>query len=63
MPHVISMALAPVFFVIALGFVAGRVRTIDDHHVDKINALVMNFAPPASLFVATASAPANETGR
>jgi hypothetical protein len=44
MPHVILMAPAPIFFVMALGFVAGRMRAIDSHHVDEINALVMNFA-------------------
>jgi malonate transporter len=60
MPHVILMALAPIFFVMALGFVAGRMRAIDNHHVDELNALVMNFALPASLFVATASAPRSE---
>src|SRR5260221_6958336 len=60
MPHVILMALAPIFFVMALGFVAGRMRAIENHHVDALNALVMNFALPASLFVATASAPRSE---
>jgi malonate transporter len=54
MPHVIFMALAPIFFVMALGYVAGRTRTIDKHHVGEINALVRDFALPASLFVATA---------
>jgi malonate transporter len=60
MPHVILMALAPIFFVMALGFAAGRTRAIDNHHVVELNALVMNFALPASLFVATASAPRSE---
>jgi malonate transporter len=60
MPHVIFLALAPIFFVMALGFVAGRMRAIENHHVDELNALVMNFALPASLFVATASAPRSE---
>jgi len=55
MPHVIFMALAPIFFVMALGYLAGRTRTIDNHHVGEINALVMDFALPACLFVATAS--------
>jgi malonate transporter len=58
--HVILMALAPVFFVMALGFVAGRMHTIDNHHVGELNSLVMNFALPASLFMATASAPRSE---
>jgi malonate transporter len=60
MLHVIFMALAPIFFVMVLGFVAGRMRTIDNHHVGELNALVMDFALPASLFVATASDPRGE---
>jgi malonate transporter and related proteins len=60
MPHVILMALTPIFFVIVLGFVAGRMRAIDNHHVGEINAFVMNFALPASLFVATEAAPRTE---
>ena len=39
---------------------AGRLRIVDNHHVDGLNALVMDFALPASLFVATASAPRSE---
>jgi len=52
----IVMALVPVFFVLLLGFAAGRFRIVDGHHVDGLNALVMDFALPASLFAATASA-------
>jgi malonate transporter len=54
------MALAPVFFVMALGYAAGRWRALDNHHVSGLNSLVMNFAVPASLFAATASAPRSE---
>jgi malonate transporter len=57
MLHVILMALVPIFFVMALGYVAGRSRIIDNHRVGELNAFVMDFAVPASLFVATASAP------
>jgi len=57
MIEIIARALIPIFFVIALGFFAGRRRTIDNHHVGELNALVMQFALPASLFVATASTP------
>jgi malonate transporter len=56
MPDAILLALAPVFFVLALGYGAGRLRIVDNHQVDGLNALVMGFALPASLFVATASA-------
>ncbi len=60
MPQVIFTVLAPIFFVMALGYVAGRMRTIDNHHVGEINALVMDFALPASLFASTGSAPRRE---
>jgi malonate transporter len=60
MGSAILLALAPVFFVLALGYGAGRLRIVDSHHVDGLNAVVMNFALPASLFAATASAPRNE---
>ena len=51
-----ALALAPVFFVIALGYDAGRLRIVDNRQVDSLNALVMDFALPAALFAATASA-------
>lgn len=60
MSHAIVMALAPVFFVLLLGYAAGRFHIVDNHHVDGFNALVMNFALPASLFAATASASRNQ---
>jgi malonate transporter len=60
MPHVILTALLPIFFVMALGFVAGRTRRIDNHHVGEINALVMEFSLPVSLFAATASTPRSQ---
>jgi malonate transporter len=41
MSYVIVTALAPIFFVMALGFVAERMRTIDNHHVGEINALII----------------------
>ena len=56
MSNAIVMALAPVFFVLLLGHAAGKFHIVDNHHVDGFNALVMNFALPASLFAATASA-------
>ncbi|MBR1132188.1 AEC family transporter [Bradyrhizobium iriomotense] len=55
--NVILMALVPVFFVLLLGFVAGKARIVDNGRVEGLNALVMDFALPASLFAATASAP------
>lgn len=56
MTNAILLALAPVFFVMVLGYGAGRLRVVDNHQVDGLNAVVMDFALPASLFVATASA-------
>jgi malonate transporter len=61
MSHVILVALAPIFFVMALGYVAGRLHRIDNHHVADLNSLVMEFSLPAALFVATASTPSSET--
>jgi len=56
MSNAIVMALAPVFFVLLLGYAAGKLHIVDNHQVDGLNALVMDFALPASLFAATASA-------
>jgi malonate transporter len=55
MIDVLLNALVPIFAVMALGYLAGWIRDIDNHHVAELNALVMDFALPASLFVATAS--------
>jgi malonate transporter len=60
MTQLILLALGPIFFVMLLGYIAGKLRTIDNHHVGEINALVMDFVLPASLFVATASTPRAE---
>ena len=57
MIEILLNALVPIFAVMALGYFAGWIRDIDNHHVNELNALVMDFALPASLFVATASAP------
>jgi malonate transporter len=60
MTHTILLALAPIFFVMALGYAAGRLRIVDNRQVDGFNLLVMDFALPAALFAATASAPRRE---
>jgi len=60
MTHAILLALAPIFFVLILGFVAGRMRIVDNVNVDSLNKAVMDFALPASLFAATASAPRSQ---
>ncbi|WP_180899149.1 AEC family transporter [Martelella soudanensis] len=56
----ILLALVPVFFVLLLGYGAGRLKIVDNHHIEGLNVLVMTFAVPAALFVATASAPRAE---
>ena len=60
MLQVIIMMLAPIFFITMLGPLADRMRALDDHHVGKLDALVIDFALPASLFVATASSSRSE---
>jgi malonate transporter and related proteins len=52
----ILASLAPVFLVMALGYVAGRVKAFDNHNIGSLNALVMDFALPAALFTAMAQA-------
>jgi malonate transporter and related proteins len=52
---VLLNSLVPIFAIMGLGYFAGWIRDIDNHHVAEFNALVMDFALPASLFVATAS--------
>jgi malonate transporter len=55
MIDILLNSLVPIFAVMALGYLAGWIREIDNHHIAELNALVMDFALPASLFVATAS--------
>ncbi|UZK66306.1 AEC family transporter [Sphingomonas sp. M1-B02] len=57
MVEIIGHALVPIFFVIALGYIGGLRGRIDNHHVGELNTLVMDYALPASLFVATATTP------
>jgi malonate transporter len=55
----ITIALVPVFFVMGLGYFAGKKKIVDNLHVNSLNALLMTFALPMSLFVAMAQTPAN----
>jgi malonate transporter len=57
MVNAIVLALVPIFFVLALGYLAGRRGTVDNTHVGSLNTVVMSYAIPASLFAATASTP------
>jgi malonate transporter len=56
MSNAIVMALAPVFFVLLLGYAAGKLDIVDNHQLDGLNALVMDFALQASLFATMAVA-------
>ena len=60
MSRALLLALVPVFFVLALGYAAGRWKLADNTRIDSLNALVMVFALPASLFLATATAAREE---
>jgi malonate transporter len=56
MTSAILASLAPVFLVMALGYAAGRTKEFDNHNIDSLNSLVMDFALPAALFTAMAQA-------
>ena len=57
METMILNALAPVFFVMGLGYFAGRRRLVDNMNVANLNVLVMTFALPAALFTAISRTP------
>lgn len=57
MTAVLLDSLVPIFAVMGLGYFAGWIRDIDNTHVAELNALVIDFALPAFLFVATAATP------
>ncbi len=57
MIRTLANSLVPIFVVMALGYFAGWIRDLDNKHVAELNALVMDFALPASLLVATATTP------
>lgn len=49
--------LLPVFFVLGLGYVAGRAKKFDSDQRAGLNELVLDYALPAMLFVATVKTP------
>lgn len=51
MIRTLANSLVPIFAVMALGYFAGWIRDLDNKHVAELNALVMDFALPASLLV------------
>jgi malonate transporter len=50
--EIILNSLVPIFFGMALGYVGGWTRDVDNKHVAELNALVMDFAVPAAIFAA-----------
>jgi len=50
--EIILNSLVPIFFGMALGYVGGWTRDVDNKHVGELNALVMDFAIPAAIFAA-----------
>ncbi|MGV3344519.1 AEC family transporter [Enterobacteriaceae bacterium LUAb1] len=57
MTYVIVHALAPIFLIMLLGFLAGKANLVDNKNVSLLNVFVMDFALPAALFSATVQTP------
>ncbi|EOI5819884.1 AEC family transporter [Cronobacter malonaticus] len=57
MTYVIIHALAPIFVIMLLGFMAGKTKMVDNQNVALLNIFVMDFALPAALFSATVQTP------
>lgn len=57
MTYVIIHALAPIFVIMLLGFMAGKTKMVDNKNVSLLNIFVMDFALPAALFSATVKTP------
>lgn len=52
-------ALVPVFFVLALGYFAGKRNAFDADQAAGLSKLALSFALPASLFVGMSGIPEN----
>ena len=52
--------LLPVFFVLGLGYFAGHAKKFDADQVAGLNELVLDYALPAMMFVATVKTPRDE---
>lgn len=57
MLEVIVTALAPIFLIMLLGFIAGKTKMVDNKNVSILNVFVMDFALPVSLFSAIVKTP------
>ncbi len=60
MADLLTSALLPIFFVLALGYVAGMVGKIDNRELVSLNTVVVDFALPAAMFGAVAKASRSE---
>jgi len=54
MTTIIAYALVPVFFVMILGYFAGKKGIVDNKNISSLNHTLMMFALPAALFTAIA---------
>ena len=59
MLSIIATALVPALFVMGLGYFAGKEKIVDALNVQSLNALLMTFALPLSLFITMAETPAS----
>lgn len=57
MPGMIANALVPIFFGLALGYIAGWRGIVDNKNVAGLNTFLLSYALPAALFLATAQTP------
>lgn len=57
MTSVIIHALAPIFVIMLLGYMAGKTKMVDNANVVLLNIFVMDFALPVALFSATVKTP------
>ncbi|MBE9182264.1 AEC family transporter [Oculatella sp. LEGE 06141] len=48
-----TVILLPIFFVMGLGYFAGRMKQFSSTQTSGLNDLVLDYALPASLFVGT----------
>ncbi|MGH6616468.1 AEC family transporter [Sphingomonas sp.] len=60
MISIIMFALLPIFFILSLGFTAGKLNIVNNAHAGELNTVLMNYALPAALFIATTSATREE---
>jgi malonate transporter and related proteins len=52
--------LLPIFFVLSLGYFAGRTKQFNSEQASGLNELVLDYALPASLFVGASSTPRDQ---